>query len=200
MCGIVCYIGYREALPILLEGLKKLEYRGYDSAGISLLSGKSLETIKATGKIAALEEKIKNTPLDGFLGIGHTRWATHGAPTENNAHPHTSFDGKIAVVHNGIIENYAILKAKLQEEGIEFKSDTDTEVVAHLIARFYQGDLKKAVLQALAKLEGAFGLGVICKDQPDVLIGARRGSPLIFGIGDGGEYYLMNIVCCESYL
>ncbi|MBO5423018.1 MAG: glutamine--fructose-6-phosphate transaminase (isomerizing) [Fibrobacteraceae bacterium] len=194
MCGIVCYIGYKEALPLLLDGLKKLEYRGYDSAGISLLSGKSIETIKAAGKIAALEEKIKNRPLEGFLGIGHTRWATHGAPTEINAHPHTSFDGKIAVVHNGIIENYAVLKAKLQEEGIEFKSDTDTEVVAHLIARFYQGDLKKAVLQALGKLEGAFGLGVICKDEPDVLIGARRGSPLIFGIGDGGEYYLASDV------
>ncbi len=194
MCGIVGYIGFRDALPILIEGLKKLEYRGYDSAGVSVISSGRLETERAAGKIIALEEKLKSRNMQGFLGIGHTRWATHGAPTENNAHPHTSFDGKIAVVHNGIIENYAVLKAKLQAEGIEFKSDTDTEVIAHLIARFYQGDLKKAVIQALGKLEGAFGIAVICKDEPDVIIGARRGSPLIFGIGEGGEYYLASDV------
>lgn len=194
MCGIVGYIGYRDALPILIDGLKKLEYRGYDSAGVSVISGGKLETERAAGKIVALETKLKAHPMQGFLGIGHTRWATHGAPTENNAHPHTSFDGKIAVVHNGIIENYAVLKTRLQQEGIEFKSDTDTEVVAHLIARFYQGDLKKAVLQALGKLEGAFGIAVVCKDEPDVIIGARRGSPLIFGIGEGGEYYLASDV------
>lgn len=194
MCGIVGYIGFRDALPILIEGLKKLEYRGYDSAGVSVISSGKLETERAAGKIIALEEKLKSRNMQGFLGIGHTRWATHGAPTENNAHPHTSFDGKIAVVHNGIIENYAVLKAKLQAEGIEFKSDTDTEVIAHLIARFYQGDLKKAVIQALGKLEGAFGIAVICKDEPDVIIGARRGSPLIFGIGEGGEYYLASDV------
>ncbi len=194
MCGIVGYIGFRDALPILIDGLKKLEYRGYDSAGVSVLSGGKLETERAPGKIAALEAKLKSHPMQGFLGIGHTRWATHGAPTENNAHPHTSFDGKIVVVHNGIIENYAVLKAKLEQEGIEFKSETDTEVVAHLIARFYQGDLKKAVIQALGKLEGAFGLAVICKDEPDVIVGARRGSPLIFGIGEGGEYYIASDV------
>ena len=194
MCGIVGYIGFREAMPILLDGLKRLEYRGYDSAGISVISGRNLETARASGKISALEAKLKQNPMHGFLGIGHTRWATHGAPNEANAHPHVSFDGKIAVVHNGIIENYATLKAKLIEEGIEFKSDTDTEVVAHLIARFYQGDLKKAVLQALAKLEGAFGLAIVCADQPDVLIGARRGSPLIFGIDEKNEFYLASDV------
>ncbi len=194
MCGIVGYIGNRNVLPILLSGLKKLEYRGYDSAGVSVISCGNLETARASGKISALEEKIKNHPMAGTLGIGHTRWATHGVPTEMNAHPHLSYDGKIAVVHNGIIENYAALKQKLQQEGISFKSDTDTEVVAHLIARFYQGDLKKAVLQALGKLEGAFGLAIICKDNPDVLIGARRGSPLIFGIGSGNEYYLASDV------
>lgn len=194
MCGIVGYIGFREAMPILLDGLKRLEYRGYDSAGISVISGRKLETARASGKISELEAILKQQPMHGFLGIGHTRWATHGAPTERNAHPHVSFDGKIAVVHNGIIENYAALKAKLVEEGIEFKSDTDTEVVAHLIARFYQGDLKKAVLQALAKLEGAFGLAIVCSDQPDVLIGARRGSPLIFGIDEDNEFYLASDV------
>ena len=194
MCGIVGYIGYREALPILIDGLKKLEYRGYDSAGVSVISGSRLETEKAAGKIKALEEKLKNHPMPGTLGIGHTRWATHGIPTEINAHPHLSFDGKISVVHNGIIENYAVLKAKLQSEGIEFKSDTDTEVIAHLIARFYQGNLQKAVLKALSQLEGAFGIAVISKEEPNVLIGARRGSPLIFGIGEQGEYYLASDV------
>ncbi len=195
MCGIVGYIGSKPVLPILLEGLKKLEYRGYDSAGVSFASGGSLLTVKAAGKIVALEQKLY--PFAGeksSLGIGHTRWATHGAPTESNAHPHVSADGKIAVVHNGIIENYASLKAKLQQAGVEFKSDTDTEVVAHLISHFYQGDLKSAVIQAVCKLEGAFGFGIICKEEPDVLIGVRRGSPLIFGLGDNGEFYLASDV------
>ena len=180
MCGIVGYIGSKQVLPILLDGLKKLEYRGYDSAGVSFVSKGSLQTVKAAGKIVALEEKLKDyADEQSSLGIGHTRWATHGAPTENNAHPHISADGKIVVVHNGIIENYASLKAKLQQNGVEFKSDTDTEVVAHLISHFYQGDLKSAI---------------ICKDEPDVLIGARRGSPLVFGVGDNGEYYLASDV------
>lgn len=195
MCGIVGYIGSKPVLPVLLDGLKKLEYRGYDSAGVSFVSHGSLQTVKAAGKIAALEERLKSvTCTDSTLGIGHTRWATHGAPTENNAHPHTSSDGKIAVVHNGIIENYASLKSRLQQEGVEFKSDTDTEVVAHLISHFYQGDLKSAIIQAISKLEGAFGFGIICKDEPDILIGARRGSPLIFGIGENGEFYLASDV------
>ena len=195
MCGIVGYIGSKPVLPILLDGLKKLEYRGYDSAGVSFVSDGSLRTVKAAGKIAALEQKL--CPFAGeksSLGIGHTRWATHGAPTENNAHPHVSADGKIAVVHNGIIENYASLKAKLQQAGVEFKSDTDTEVVAHLISHFYQGDLKSAVIQAVSKLEGAFGFGIICNEEPDVLIGVRRGSPLIFGLGDNWEFYLASDV------
>ena len=195
MCGIVGYIGNKSVQSIILDGLRKLEYRGYDSAGISFLSNEGLQTVKASGKIINLEEKLvsfKNNQAS--LGIGHTRWATHGAPTENNAHPHVSADGKIAVVHNGIIENYASLKAKLQQAGVEFKSDTDTEVVAHLISHFYQGDLKSAVIQAVSKLEGAFGFGIICKDEPDVLIGVRRGSPLIFGLGDKGEFYLASDV------
>lgn len=194
MCGIVGYIGKKEALPILLEGLKKLEYRGYDSAGISVICGNKIQTERASGKIAALEEKLHGKCFKGTIGISHTRWATHGAPIESNAHPHLSFDGKISVVHNGIIENYAVLKAKLQAEGIAFVSDTDTEVIAHLIARFYKGDLKAAVLQTISKLEGAFGIAVLCEEEPNVLVGARRGSPLILGIGDAKDFYLASDV------
>ena len=193
MCGIVGYIGQNEALPILVGGLKKLEYRGYDSSGVALIEDGKIETVRASGKIAALEDKLKTKPLHGHIGIAHTRWATHGAPTEQNAHPHQSFDGKISIVHNGIIENYAILKKKLQAEGVEFKSETDTEVVAHLIARYYKGNLKEAVLKAISKIEGTFGLAVICKDEPGTMIGARRGSPLILGIGQN-EFYLASDV------
>ena len=193
MCGIVGYIGQNEALPILVGGLKKLEYRGYDSSGVALIEDGKIETVRASGKIAALEDKLKTKPLHGHVGIAHTRCATHGAPTDQNAHPHQSFDGKISIVHNGIIENYAILKKKLQAEGIEFKSETDTEVVAHLIARYYKGNLKEAVLKAISKIEGTFGLAVICKDEPGTMIGARRGSPLILGIGQN-EFYLASDV------
>ena len=194
MCGIVAYIGQNEALPILVGGLKKLEYRGYDSSGVALVNGGKITTVRASGKISALEGKLKDADLRGNIGIAHTRWATHGAPTEQNAHPHTSFDGKISIVHNGIIENYASLKAKLIEKGVCFKSETDTEVVAHLIARNYNGDLKEAVLKALSLVEGTFGLAVICSDDPDTLIGARRGSPLILGIGSEGDFFLASDV------
>ncbi len=193
MCGIVGYIGENDALPILIGGLKKLEYRGYDSSGVALIDDGKIETVRASGKISALEAKIKEHPLHGHIGIAHTRWATHGAPTEENAHPHQSFDGNISIVHNGIIENYAVLKKKLQSEGIEFKSETDTEVVAHLIARYYKGNLKEAVLKAISLIEGTFGLAVICRDEPGTLIGARRGSPLILGIGQN-EFYLASDV------
>ena len=194
MCGIVGYIGQGEALPILVGGLKKLEYRGYDSSGIAVIDNGNISVVRASGKISALEDCLKEKSIHGHTGIAHTRWATHGAPTVENAHPHTSFDGKISIVHNGIIENYANLKAKLVSEGIEFKSETDTEVVAHLIARYYKGDLKAAVLKALALVEGTFGLAVVCKDEPDTLIGARRGSPLILGIGNGSEFFLASDV------
>ena len=150
MCGIVGYVGEQEVLPILLEGLKKLEYRGYDSSGISIICNQKIQTEKASGKIVALEEKLHNKCFKGTIGIAHTRWATHGAPIESNAHPHCSYDGKISVVHNGIIENYAILKSKLETEGITFVSDTDTEVIAHLIARLYKGDIKPPFLKPLA--------------------------------------------------
>ena len=195
MCGIVGYIGSRDAVSVLLSGLKRLEYRGYDSSGVAVAHpNKTLELEKATGKIAELEKKLKEHPLFANIGIAHTRWATHGAPTVENAHPHTSYDGKISIVHNGIIENYASLKAKLISEGIKFQSETDTEVLAHLIARFYKGDLKAAVLKALDKVEGTFGLAVICSEEPDTLIGARRGSPLILGIGSNSDFFLASDV------
>jgi glucosamine--fructose-6-phosphate aminotransferase (isomerizing) len=194
MCGIVGYIGQSEALPILVGGLKKLEYRGYDSSGIAVIENGSIHVVKASGKISALEDKLKKEAVTGKTGIAHTRWATHGAPTVENAHPHVSFDGKISIVHNGIIENYASLKAKLISEGVKFQSETDTEVLAHLIARFYKGDLKAAVLKALAQVEGTFGLAVICSEEPGTLIGARRGSPLILGIGNNSEFFLASDV------
>ena len=194
MCGIVAYTGQEDALPILIGGLKKLEYRGYDSSGIALIDNGKMNVVRASGKIKALEDKLKQNPVKGNVGIAHTRWATHGAPTEENAHPHCSSDGKISIVHNGIIENYASLKAKLISEGVQFKSETDTEVVAHLIARFYDGDLRAAVLKALSKIEGTFGLAVICSDEPDTLIGARRGSPLILGIGNEKDFFLASDV------
>lgn len=195
MCGIVGYIGNRDAVSVLLCGLKRLEYRGYDSSGVAVSHPDgTLEMEKATGKIVSLEKKLKERPLSSNVGIAHTRWATHGAPTERNAHPQVSFDGKIMVVHNGIIENYVQIKKKLESEGVEFKSETDTEVVAHLIAKLYHGDIKSAVLAALNKLDGTFGLAILCADEPGVLIGARRGSPLVLGIGGDGEYFLASDV------
>ncbi len=195
MCGIVGYIGNRDASSVLLSGLKRLEYRGYDSSGIAVAHPDgTLEMEKATGKIASLEKKLGEHPLRSNIGIAHTRWATHGAPTENNAHPQVSFDGKIMVVHNGIIENYVQIKKKLEADGVKFKSETDTEVVAHLIAKLYRGDIKSAVLAALNRLEGTFGLAVLAADEPEVLIGARRGSPLVLGIGEAGEYFLASDV------
>lgn len=195
MCGIVGYIGSRDAVSVLVSGLKRLEYRGYDSSGVAVAHpNKTLELEKATGKIVELEKKLKEHPLFANIGIAHTRWATHGVPSEANAHPQTSFDGKFMVVHNGIIENYVQIKNKLESEGVEFKSETDTEVVAHLIAKLYKGDFKSAVLAALNKLEGTFGLAVLCADEPDTMIGARRGSPLVLGLGSEGEYFLASDV------
>jgi glucosamine--fructose-6-phosphate aminotransferase (isomerizing) len=193
MCGIVAYIGFKQALPILLDGLKRLEYRGYDSSGVSLFSSGKIKTAKAVGKIRELEKKLETEQLEGFLGICHTRWATHGEPSETNAHPHLAANGKIALAHNGIIENYSILKKKLQAEGVKFVSDTDTEVVAHWIAKFYKGNLGKAVLEALKYVEGAFGLAVICEDEPGILVGARRGSPLILGVGENENFLASDV-------
>ncbi|MEK7103771.1 MAG: glutamine--fructose-6-phosphate transaminase (isomerizing) [Patescibacteria group bacterium] len=186
MCGIFGYIGSKPAVPILIAGLKRLEYRGYDSAGICLLENSELFTCKSPGKIASLESKVLNEKLSGAtLGIGHTRWATHGEPTEANAHPHFDCKKEIAVVHNGIIENYQALKSFLNENGHKFISQTDTEVISHLIEKFYnhENNLEKAVLKAVEVLEGTFGLAVVCKKE-EKIIAVKKGSPLVLGIGD----------------
>jgi len=187
MCGIVGYYGYsEEVLPTLMNGLKRLEYRGYDSAGVALVcSNKDIFARKAVGKVVALEEKIAEATLPefGHVGIAHTRWATHGVPSEANAHPHHSFDKKIWLVHNGIIENYAELKNRLKAEGMEFYSQTDTEVIANLVAYYYKGDLQNAVQHAIAELQGAYAIAVIASDEPDRLVAAKMGAPLVLGIG-----------------
>ncbi len=190
MCGIVGYVGKKNVVPIVLEGLKKLEYRGYDSAGIAVIDKGKLSVLKCKGRIADLEKLVKKNHLSGNIGLGHTRWATHGDPSDRNAHPHTDGSGKIAVVHNGIIENYASLRKLLIAKGHQFKSDTDTEIFAHLIERFYKGDILKAVQKALTLTEGAYAFAVICKDEPDKIVAARLGSPLVIGIGNNGEYLI----------
>ncbi len=184
MCGIIGYVGHRPALPILIEGLRRLEYRGYDSAGVALVGDGRIDLAKRAGRLAVLEQTL-DTELTHTTGIGHTRWATHGAPTDVNAHPHTDDSGKIAVIHNGIIENDRALRIYLQQQGVTFRSETDTEVLAHLIARFYAGDLEEAVRQALHEVRGTYGIAVVCADEPSVMIAARQGSPLILGIGKG---------------
>ena len=189
MCGIVGYVGDKIATPVLIDGLKRLEYRGYDSAGVAIMNGKGVETRKAAGKIARLESVIDANPPQGTLGIGHTRWATHGPPTEGNAHPHVSTDRSIAVVHNGIIENATVLKASLEARGFVFTSDTDTEVLAHLIEAAYAGNLEAAVIEALHQVEGTYGIAVISSKEKDKIVAARKGSPLLVGLGEG-EFFI----------
>ncbi|HPU22011.1 MAG TPA: glutamine--fructose-6-phosphate transaminase (isomerizing) [Thermoclostridium caenicola] len=193
MCGIVGYIGSKEATPILMNGLKKLEYRGYDSAGVAILHDGVIKMVKTKGRLATLESKLGTTDLRGNLGIGHTRWATHGEPNDVNSHPHISSSGKIAVVHNGIIENFMKLKEFLISKGYHFQSDTDTEVVANLIDYNYKGDLVKAVMNTLNDIEGAYALGVICTDCPDEFVAARKDSPLIVGLGEGENFIASDI-------
>ncbi len=185
MCGIVGYIGKKESLPILIDGLKRLEYRGYDSAGIAIQNGDIL-SYKSVGKIKELDEKIKNIDLLGNLGIAHTRWATHGAPSEENAHPHCDCSKKIWIVHNGIIENYQKIKEELQAEGHIFTSETDSEVLAHLVEKFYKGDLLEAVRLTLGEIIGAYSLVVFHKDEPGKMVAAKKGSPLVLGLADDG--------------
>src|SRR5947209_7263502 len=188
MCGIVGYIGERDSVPIILDSLARLEYRGYDSAGIAVIDDSgALNGSKAEGKLQRLAERLRNGEyLSGRVGVGHTRWATHGRPSDANAHPHMDCSGKIAVVHNGIIENYGPLRARLIEEGHSFKSETDTEVLAHLIETHYRGDLRQAIQATLKEVRGAYALGVISSDDPEHLVFARNGaSPLVVGIGDG---------------
>ncbi len=189
MCGIVGYVGAKKATPILIEGLKRLEYRGYDSAGVALMNGGGIHVTKRPGKIRELEQAVAKNPSSATCGIGHTRWATHGAPTEPNAHPHTSMDGEIALVHNGIIENADALRSQLQKEGYVFASETDTEAVVHLIDHLWQEGqpLEIAVAAALRKVDGAYGIAVISSRDPGKIVVARRGSPLLIGVGQNGE-------------
>jgi glutamine---fructose-6-phosphate transaminase (isomerizing) len=189
MCGIVGYIGRKPARPILVEGLKRLEYRGYDSAGVALLEDNALSITRATGRISALEAKLAGTATSATMGIAHTRWATHGAPNEKNAHPHRSQNGKIALVHNGIIENYRSLRTFLEQQGIHCVTETDTEALAQLIGHFYNGNIEQAVRDALHDVQGTYGIAVISSDEPNRIVAARKGSPLIIGVGDG-EYLI----------
>ncbi len=185
MCGIVGYVGPRQAAPILMEGLRRMEYRGYDSAGIAVLDGARLDVRKAAGKLGVLAQELVDKMPHGTTGIGHTRWATHGGPTTPNAHPHLDQSGRIALIHNGIIENAPAIKKALLDRGHTFTSETDTEVLAHLVGELYEGSIEEAVAAALRDVDGAYGIAVICTEEPNTLIAARNGSPIILGIGDG---------------
>lgn len=200
MCGIVGYVGRQEAAPILLEGLKTLEYRGYDSAGVAVQKDGAIHMVKASGMIRNLCEKTHDgADLRGCIGIGHTRWATHGAPTDVNAHPHVSNDGKFAIVHNGIIENYLELREMLLAKGYVFHSETDTEVVVHLIDMYYDGNLKETVMRATARLEGSYVLGILCADEPDRLFVAKNGGPMILGVGAGENFFASDVTALVSH-
>lgn len=200
MCGIVGYIGKAQAVPVLVNGLEKLEYRGYDSAGISVFENGKIETIKTKGRLADLEEKIAaEGEKHSRIGIGHTRWATHGVPSDVNSHPHISQNGKISVVHNGIIENYMELKAFLREKGYAFRSETDTEVVAQLFEYYYNGDLLQTAQKLLGTIRGAYALGILCGDHPDSLIAMRKDCPLLIGLGEDENYIASDIPALLEY-
>ena len=193
MCGIVGYIGPRKAYPILIEGLKRQEYRGYDSAGVALIENGEIVIQKSAGKIAALEDSLEGHDFEANSGIANTRWATHGEPNDINAHPHTGMTGKIAVVHNGIIENYRALREVLKRQGRIFRTETDTEIIAHLIEEYYEGNLLQAVRRALTQVEGTYGIAVICIDDPDSMVAARSGSPLVIGCGEGENFVASDV-------
>ena len=185
MCGIVGYVGTKPVVPVLIDALRRLEYRGYDSAGIALVRGGGIEVRRSAGKLARLEETITREPVDGDYGVGHTRWATHGRPTEENAHPHRDCTGKLVVVHNGIIENHLELKRELRAEGHTFATETDTEVVAHLVESELRGDgIDRAVRRALSRLRGLFGMVLVHADDPDKIVAVRHGPPIVVGIGE----------------
>ena len=199
MCGIVGYLGTKNASEVIVDGLSKLEYRGYDSAGVAVCNDGELEIRKFKGRLAVLAEDIEKNEMKGNLGIGHTRWATHGEPSDVNSHPHFNMDKTIAVVHNGIIENYMELKEELKEDGVEFRSETDTEVIAHLVDKYYEGNLLDAVYKTVARLRGAYALGVICKDNEDELVAVRKDSPLIAGVGEGENFIASDIPALLKY-
>jgi len=198
MCGIIAYIGNKDIVPLLLNGLRKLEYRGYDSAGLCVLNNSKLNVVKKRGKISELAKQPELKEISGNIGIAHSRWASHGSVTEINAHPHLDCKKEIAIVHNGIIENYHTLKELLKKENHKIISDTDSEIVAHLIEKFYSGNLKKAVVKALKLVEGAFGLAVIHRNE-EKIIAAKRGSPLILGIGDREMFKTSDVPAVLNY-
>jgi glucosamine--fructose-6-phosphate aminotransferase (isomerizing) len=193
MCGIVGYVGPKDATPILVDGLRRLEYRGYDSAGIAVVAGGVVERRRAPGKLRNLEAILKSSPLSGRIGLGHTRWATHGRPSEENAHPHADASGRLVLVHNGIIENYLELKEKLAKAGVVFVTETDTEVVAHLVASYYEGSLEQAVVRAVSELRGIYSLVLMHQNEPDRLVATRLGPPLVIGLGDGENFFASDV-------
>ena len=194
MCGIVGYIGENQAAPILLDGLARLEYRGYDSAGVAVYTNDSIEIAKSKGRLQVLSDQIHGgEDISGIMGIGHTRWATHGEPSDINAHPHMSGSGKFAVVHNGIIENYMEIKKKLESKGFTFTSDTDTEVIAHLLEYYYKGDVLDAIIRIINRVEGSYALGILCADYPDKFFAVRKSSPLIVGLGEGENFIASDV-------
>lgn len=199
MCGIVGYVGSRQAQNVIIEGLEKLEYRGYDSSGIAVIHDRSINTAKFKGRLSVLDNYTKENPITGNVGIGHTRWATHGAPSDINSHPHLNNKETIAVVHNGIIENYLTLKEELQSKGYQFVSETDTEVIAHLVDYYYEGELLEAVFKTIKKLKGAYALGVIAKDSPEEMIAVRKESPLIVGLSEDGNYIASDVPAILNY-
>ncbi|MBI4577235.1 MAG: glutamine--fructose-6-phosphate transaminase (isomerizing) [Planctomycetes bacterium] len=199
MCGIIGYVGPRPAIEVILPGLRRLEYRGYDSAGVAVLEGGELQYDRAPGRLSVLEGLLAGRPREGTVGVGHTRWATHGEPTEANAHPHLDCTGRFALVHNGIIENHAVLKDRLVREGHRFGSYTDTEVIVHLVESSYRGDLEAALRAALDEVEGSFAVAVLCRDEPDRIVAARRNSPLIVGLGDGAQYLASDVPAILPY-
>jgi glucosamine--fructose-6-phosphate aminotransferase (isomerizing) len=196
MCGIIGYIGFRNARTVLLESLKRLDYRGYDSAGVAIID-QTLKVYKDVGEITKVEKQIPL--LKGTIGIGHTRWATHGAVTKENAHPHLSCDKKIAIIHNGIIENYTKLKEELTQKGHKFVSQTDSEVIAHLIDEAYKGNIEDAVIAAVKKIQGSYALVVVCEDEPEKIIGVRKESPLVIGVGDSENFLASDITAFLKY-
>src|SRR6187399_2630030 len=200
MCGIIGYIGEKQVLPILINGLRRLEYRGYDSAGVAVVRDGSIELRRSAGKLARLEEVLAVDPLDGEYGIGHTRWATHGRPTEENAHPHRDCTGRIVVVHNGIIENYLDLKKELQAQGHEFKTETDTEIVAHLVEREMHGDgLENAVRRALVYMRGMFAIVLVSVEDPEKIVAVRNGPPIVVGLGQDEFFVASDIPAILSH-
>src|SRR5918996_3646948 len=200
MCGIIGYIGAKPVVPVLLEGLRRMEYRGYDSAGVAVVSPEGITLRRSAGKLANLENTIRTEPVDGLYGVGHTRWATHGRPTEENAHPHRDCTGRIVVVHNGIIENYLELKEELQRQGHEFKTETDTEIVAHLVEREMKDDgLERAVRRALKVMRGMFAIVLVSADDPEKIVAVRNGPPIVVGLGKDEFFVASDIPAILSH-